>query len=69
MRTYSIADTADRWVTYSQAARITGRSARTIRRWVKEGRLITFQHRVNRKQLLHVEAAMRRARRDGIKVL
>lgn len=69
MRTYSPDDSADRWVTYGQAAHITGRSARTIRRWVKEGRLITFQQRVNRKQLLHVEAAMRRARRDGVKVL
>ncbi|MBD8019376.1 helix-turn-helix domain-containing protein [Brevibacterium gallinarum] len=67
MRTYNADDLAGRWVTYGEAAELTGRSARTIRRWVKDGRLVTFQHRINRKQLLQVEARMRRARRAGIK--
>ncbi|MFB9777447.1 helix-turn-helix domain-containing protein [Brevibacterium otitidis] len=67
MRTYNTDDMADRWVTYGEAAKLTGRSARTIRRWVKDGRLITFQRRINRKQLLQVEARMRRARRAGVK--
>ncbi|MGW9825078.1 putative site-specific integrase-resolvase [Brevibacterium pityocampae] len=55
------------WLTYGEAARVTGRSGRTIRRWVQERRLHVFLNRVNRRQLLEVEAGMRRARRTGVK--
>ncbi|WP_309132651.1 helix-turn-helix domain-containing protein [Brevibacterium sp.] len=54
-----------KWVTYTEAAQITGRSPRTIRRWVKERHLTPFRGRINRGQLLNVESKMRRARRTG----
>lgn len=60
---------AKTWLTYDEAQQVTGRSARTIRRWVADGKLTPRQRRINRHQLLQVEAIMRRARREGVKAL
>lgn len=56
-----------RWLTYTEAARATGRSARTIRRWVQDKQLTPFLGRINRHQLLVVDKRMRDARRTGQK--
>lgn len=60
------AEPKKKWVTYTEAAVITGRAPRTIRRWVKEHQLTPFRGRINRGQLLNVVARMQQAQRTGV---
>lgn len=55
-----------KWVTYTEAAAITGRAPRTIRRWVNERKLTPFRGLINRGQLLSVVKQMQQAQRTGI---
>lgn len=57
--------TGGRWVSLAEAARITARSDRTIRRWVQQGFLSPVVGQVKRAQVLEVDRRMRQARRAG----
>lgn len=56
---------ARRWLTVDQAATVTGRSRRTVERWLRDGRLdaVTLRGRrmLNELDVLTVERATRRA--------
>ena len=60
------AEPKKKWVTYSEAAVITRRKPRTIRRWVKEHHLTPWRGLINRNQLLIVVKRMQQAQRTHL---
>jgi excisionase family DNA binding protein len=62
-------DLAQSWLTIDAAAAATGRSERTIRRWITDQRLRHLEFAgvryVNERELLHLERTTRHAARQG----
>lgn len=58
---------SDRWLTIEEAATATGRSVRTVQRWIARGRLVACLGRVSYSAMLEVEAQERRRRRSSLK--
>lgn len=62
-------DPADTWLSTAQAVQVTGRSERTLTRWIRDGRvrvvLVAGRRRIRELDLLTAERDTRRAARRG----